>query len=647
MALIGTSLIYISLVATFYALIVSLIGVKLGNNKLNTSSRNTVLLLAIFLITATIVLVISFVNNDFSIRYVSEHSSIAMKPIYTWVAFYAGNEGSLLYVVVVFAIMCAIYNLAKSGKDLKGTNIILMAIMAFFVLIMSTLANPFVENILIPEDGRGINPLLTHAGMFFHPPMLMAGLIGTAIPFAIVNGLLLTKSNIDEQIDFIRMWVIVIWAILAIGLLLGSWWAYTILGWGGYWAWDPIENVALMPWLTLTGFLHSIMAQKRRGVFRVWNIILIDIAFCLSLFGIFINRGGPVPSVHSFASSDLGWILLLFMILSVLFSFTILIKRVKLIKSSNEIQSILSREASFIYNNILLLGVTFVTFWGVIYPLISDITTGKTVTVAAPFYNQINGPLLLTLLALMGIGPLLPWRNSSSKTLLLATRTPTIIAVLITFVLLFLGITKIYPLISFFICTFVLICIIREFILGIIIRFKHGENILIALIKFISSNRPRYGGYIVHIAIICLAIAITGSSFYKVQKDIVLSPGEATEIGAYTVQYLESKTFEYSDRSELFHELKVTKVNNKSYELASWQAFYPKQNVTTVRAAIISTIINDVYIISTETTKDGGVVFRITINPLIWWMWLAGPILIIGSFIALWPEKNEKPQEYL
>ena len=198
-----------------------------------------------------------------------------------------------------------------------------------------------------------------------------------------------------------------IWAFLAIGLLLGSWWAYTILGWGGYWAWDPIENVALMPWLTLTGFLHSIMAQKRRGVFRIWNIVLIDIAFCLSLFGIVINRGGPVPSVHSFASSDLWLILLLFMCVAVLFSIITLTLRLKFVRSSNEIESILSREASFVYNNILLLGVTFVTFWGVIYPLISDITQGKTVTVAAPFYNQINGPLLLTLLALMGIGPLL------------------------------------------------------------------------------------------------------------------------------------------------------------------------------------------------------------------------------------------------
>ena len=525
MALIGTSLIYISLVATFYALVTSLIGVRLGNNKLNLSSRNTVLLLSVFLLAATLILVISFVNNDFGIRYVSEHSSLAMKPIYTWVAFYAGNEGSLLYVVVVFAVMCAIYNMSKSSKSLKGTNIILMSIMAFFVLILSTLANPFVENIFVPEDGRGINPLLTHPGMFFHPPMLMAGLIGTAIPFAIVNGLLITKTNIDQQIDVIRVWVIVIWAILAIGLLLGSWWAYTILGRGGYWAWDPIENVALMPWLTLTGFLHSIMAQKRRGVFRIWNIVLIDIAFCLSLFGIFINRGGPVPSVHSFASSDLGWILLLFMFVAVLFSIITLTLRLKFVKSSNEIESILSREASFIYNNILLLGVTFVTFWGVIYPLISDITQGKTVTVAAPFYNQINGPLLLTLLALMGIGPLLPWRNSSAKTLLMAIRTPAVFSILLTFILIILGITKIYPLVSFFICTFVLICIIREFISGTIVRFKHGENIIAAFINFISSNRPRYGGYVVHIAIILLAIAVTGSSLYKIQKDIVLSKG--------------------------------------------------------------------------------------------------------------------------
>ena len=245
----------------------------------------------------------------------------------------------------------------------------------------------------------------------------------------------------------------------------------------------------------------------------------------------------------------------------------------------------------------------------------------------------------------MGIGPLLPWRNSSAKTLLMAIRTPAVFSILLTFILIILGITKIYPLVSFFICTFVLVCIIREFISGTIVRFKHGENIIAAFINFISSNRPRYGGYVVHIAIILLAIAVTGSSFYKIQKDIVLSKGEQTEIGDYTVQYIDSSTIKYSDRSELFHDLKVTK-NNKSQDIISWQAFYPKQNVTTVRAAIISTLLHDVYIISTETTENEEVVFRMTINPLIWWMWLAGPILILGSLIALWPE-NTKEQEYL
>ena len=299
----------IALALSIYGMIGSVAGKGTGAQQLQESAKRTAYLVPAALLISTLSLVVAFLRRDFSLEYVAGNSNLAMDPIYTWVAFYAGNEGSLLYIAFVLSLMTAAAA-AFAPRSLRGsmpyTLAILMGIQTFLLGVMSIMANPFDVLPSTPPDGQGINPLLTHPGMFFHPPMLMAGLIGVSVPFALAMGMLINNSTSDDWVDAGRVWSLIIWAILGIGLLLGSWWAYTILGWGGYWAWDPIENVALMPWLVLTGFLHSIMVQKRRGLFRVWNVVLMNVAFTLALFGIFINRGGPVVSVHSFASSTLG-----------------------------------------------------------------------------------------------------------------------------------------------------------------------------------------------------------------------------------------------------------------------------------------------------------------------------------------------------
>ena len=288
-----------------------------------------------------------------------------------------------------------------------------MLVLTFFLAVMAFMANPFDKLPFVPADGEGINPLLTHFGMFFHPPALMAGLIGITVPFAFALGSLLARQTGDEWVDPGRVWGIIAWVLLASGLLLGSWWAYTILGWGGYWFWDPVENAAFMPWLALTAFIHSIMVQKRRGMFRMWNIALINVAFGLALYGMFMNRGGSVPSVHSFGASSLGWVFLMFLVIGVIVPFAIFFWRYHLLKSAQNLDSMLSREAAFLVNNLLLLGIAFVTLWGTVYPLISRLTSGEEITVARPFYDQVNGPLMLALIFLMGIGPMLPWRRAN------------------------------------------------------------------------------------------------------------------------------------------------------------------------------------------------------------------------------------------
>ena len=469
----------IALALSIYGMIGSVVGKGIGAHQLQVSAKRTAYLVPAALLISTLALVIAFLRRDFKLEYVAGHSNLAMDPVYTWVAFYSGNEGSLLYIAFVLSLMTAAV-VAFAPRTLRGsmpyTLAILMAVQAFFLGVMSIMANPFDVLPSTPPDGQGINPLLTHPGMFFHPPMLMAGLVGVSVPFALAMGMLINGSTSDDWVDTGRVWSLIIWAILGIGLLLGSWWAYTILGWGGYWAWDPIENVALMPWLVLTGFLHSIMVQKRRGLFRVWNVVLMNVAFTLALFGIFINRGGPVVSVHSFASSTLGWVFLGFLVFSLLFSFGVFFIRYGSLRSTTSLDSTLSREAAFLANNLLLLAIAFVTLWGVVFPLISEVFRGVTVTVGAPFYDRVNGPLFLVLILLMGVGPLMPWRTASWLTLRRAVQTPGLVALGTVALLLAFRVTHPFALMSYGLCAFVAAGILREWVKGTASRRKKGQS---------------------------------------------------------------------------------------------------------------------------------------------------------------------------
>ena len=411
MAELGNITLFMALAVTVYSGLGSILGAVRSSPLLIESSYKATYAVALVCIVSTACLVGSFVTNDFQVEYFANHSSRAMDVQYVWVAFYAGNEGSLLFIALALSILCTIaiyYRHIASTEIMPYVNFVLMLVMLFFLAVMAFLANPFDRFEFTPLDGQGINPLLTHPGMFIHPPVLMTGLISFSIPFAFGMGSMISGRTRDEWVDAGRTWGLVSWALLGIGLLLGSWWAYTILGWGGYWAWDPVENAGFMPWIAMTAFIHSIMVQKRRGMFRMWNMALIIIAFAFAQFGMFINRGGPVPSVHSFGQSTLGWIFLMFMGFTVVISFAIFFFRYKSLKSEENLESAVSRESAFLLNNLMLLAVSFVTLWGVIFPLISELTTGEIITVGAPFYNQVNGPLFLGLILLMGVAPYIP-----------------------------------------------------------------------------------------------------------------------------------------------------------------------------------------------------------------------------------------------
>ena len=599
------------------------------------------------LLASTAALVYAFVTNDFSVKYVAENSNLAMPVNYTWVAIYAGNAGSLLFIALVFSVLSVLAVVGMARKlpyTAPYATGLLALVLTFFLGIMVFLANPLQQLPFAPADGQGINPLLVHFGMFIHPPMQMTGLISVAIPFSIAMGALLAgRGGRDEWVDLGRLWGMVSWLVLTVGLILGSWWAYTILGWGGYWAWDPVENSALMPWLALTAFVHSIMVQKRRGMFRMWNIVLIAVAFSLAQMGMFINRGGPVPSVHSFAQSTMGWLFLSFMAITLLGSLAAFAWRLDTLKSREKLDSMLSRESAFLTQNVLFLAVAFVTLWGTIYPVISDVFQDQTITVGEPYFNRVNGPILLVIIFLMGVGPLLPWRRARWRNVLWTLRYPLGAAALASVVLAFAGLREPLALLALAVVTLAVTGIVHEWVRGTRSRHRKGESYPVAWVRLLAANRPRYGGYVIHLAIAMLAVGTIGSSFYSVQRDFTLEPGEVASLGGYTFRYVGFNESAYPDRDEVTARFDVYSGDRNLGVMKARRAFYRDFRIAATRAGIRSTPLEDFYIVPSEFGDDGRAVFRVYINPLVWWMWASGPLFVAGVLLALSPRRQRAP----
>lgn len=640
----GQVALVIAFVVALYVPVASFVGSWQKTPELTASGRYAFYTIPVLLLISTAVLVYSFVIRDFSVQYVFENSNLAMPQIYTWVAFYAGNSGSLLFLAVtlstisVVAVLSIRRRLPYTAPYATG---IMAMIIAFFVGIMVFMANPLAVLDFVPPDGQGINPLLIHFGMFIHPPLQMAGLVLVAIPFSIAIGALAARrGGRDEWVDLGRLWGMISWLILTIGLLLGSWWAYTILGWGGYWAWDPVENSALMPWLAMTAFVHSIMVQKRRGMFRMWNMVLIIIGFTLAQMGMFINRGGPVPSVHSFAQSAMGWLFLMFMAVTVIAAIAVFFWRLESLKSRTTLESPVSRESAFLGQNILFLVVAFVTLWGTIFPIFSEAAQGMIITVGRPFFDKVNGPLLLALVFLMGVGPLLPWRRATARSVLTALRLPLIAALLTAIVLVAVGIRQVPAVVAFATVALVLAGIVNEWVRGTRSRHRRGESYPVAFGNLLSGNRPRYGGYIVHLGIIMLAVGAIASSFYSVQKDLVMQPGDVASLGRYTFQYLGVDNNVYADREESVASFLVSANGESLGTMQAYRAFYPDFRISATKGAIRSTPVEDFYIVPSEFQDGGQGVFRVLINPLVWWMWASGPLITLGILFGLWPARQ-------
>tara|TARA_X000001036_G_scaffold206611_3_gene194242 strand:- start:10191 stop:12137 length:1947 start_codon:yes stop_codon:yes gene_type:complete len=643
----GFYILILGFILSLYSSVLFISGFYKENRTMIRSASRSYYLSILMIFISCVSLITLFLSNDFTNIYVFNNSSLDMNRALTFVAFYAGNEGSLLYILLVHATLsgCLLFfSSEKIKSSLAYSCGILSLISSFYIFVLLFFANPFEVTNLIHSDGKGINPLLRHPGMYIHPPLLMSGLASISIPFVISQGALFDYKKGNNWFKLLRIWSLISWALLGAGLLIGAWWAYTILGWGGYWSWDPIENVGLMPWLVLTALIHSIMVEERRGMFRLWNIILVSLTFILALLGTFINRGGPVVSVHSFAASSLGFLFLGFMIVMTSYSlFTIIYKYKNIRESKNKIESYLSRETAFLLNNVLLVLTSLIILWGVLFPVVSIIFTGTEISVSAPYFNKTAGPILLAIILLMGIGPILSWRKTTIKSTIARILPSIILSIFFLIYLLLIGINKFFAVVSICSIFFVLTIIIREWIGGTRSRMNGSINPFSAFIKMIFSNRGRNGGYIVHLAILALAFGVVGTKFYDQRIDTNISISEEVTFKNYNI-YFESIDQEINNGNS------VTKANFSIYnnekkfigKIEAMHSYYPNYNQISVRSGILTNPIEDLYIIPKDFIDENRMTVRIAVNPLAWWIWASGPILLIGTVVTLWPSKLRK-----
>ena len=668
LANLGYGSLVITLIVSIYAVVAAIYGERKNLYKFVESARLALLLTFPLITLSVLSIVILLINQNYEVQYVYNVTSSTM-PLYLKItALWGGQAGSLVFWAWLMAAFGTAVTLRRWDRDLDllpWVIIVTSVTLAFFLLLIVAFENPFVRfwttptggelvamfapagsQLIHPFDGRGLNPLLRHPGMIIHPPMLYLGFVSFVIPFAFGMSALITGRKDDRWIRLTRRWTLVAWMFLSIGLILGSRWAYDVLGWGGYWAWDPVENAAFMPWLSGTAFLHSVMIQEKRGLFKRWNMILVIFTYSLVIFGTFLTRSGVLSSVHAFAQSAIGPMFFIFIGVSFIVSLALLIKRWDDLRSEGVMTSLLSRESLFLVNNLLFLGILVVVFWGTVYPLISELFTGQKVTVGPPFYNSTTGPLFAGLLLLMGIAPLSAWGHSTWKTLGKALWIPASGSVILLVVLIISGIQSIGALVGITLASLAAFVTIYEFWRGMRARHKKsGENYLVALWKLTARNRRRYGGYIIHLSVVLMGIGIIGIELFQTETQGRLSPGESVSLAGYTVTFQNLAEFDVADgRNVARAVLSVSKNGKDLGELYPRRDFYYDSQQPMTIPGVRSTIEDDLYIIlvNWEQMSSLGATFKVFHNPLINWLWIGGILLVIGSFIAAWPdpEKN-------
>ena len=662
-----------SFALAIYAAGAAVFGAQSRRAQFVESARNAALLVFPLLSLAVLIVIYGLVTLDFTLVYVADVSNRSMSTFLRLTALWGGQAGSVLFwgwMMSGFAAAVLIHKWQRDRELMPYVIFVTMGTLAFFVGLSAFITNPFARlwhdpatgefitavfqptglMAYVPEDGQGLNPLLRHFGMIGHPPTTYIGFTGFVIPYAFAIAALITgKAGEDEWIRTTRRWTLVAWLFLTIGLVLGGRWAYDVLGWGGYWGWDPVENAMLMPWLTGTAFLHSVMIQEKRGMLKMWNVVLIILTYSLSLFGTFITRTGVISSVHAFSKSAMGPAFLVFVAVTFLGSLLLMFKRLNTLKAEHELDSLLSRESAFVLQNLLFLGITFAVFWGTTFPMISELVTGTKITVGPPFFKKVTGPLFAALVLLMGIAPLFAWRKQAAAKLGKSLLVPFCGSIVITFAA---AIPHWQPhpyplaLLGLWLVSFVALTTLMEFWRGARARMhSQGENFLVALGHLLSRNRRRYGGYIIHLGVVMMALGVVGDEFFKAETQGTIGVGQSLAVENYTLTFENVRQYSGSDGREIVEatanlyrdgEFITTLQPRRDY-------FIAQQQPVTV-PAVYSTPGADVYVllVGWEAIGWNASTFKIYVNPLINWVWAGGLTFIIGTLIAAWTSLDEK-----
>jgi cytochrome c-type biogenesis protein CcmF len=594
------------------------------------------------------VLVYALLSGDYSFAYVAAHSNRAMPVQYKFAAWWGGQEGSLLFwswLLSCYAAVVVFTNRRRHRGFMPYVIAILAATQTFFLLLNTFVASPFQVlsvggSVTALPDGQGLNPLLQYWTMAIHPPMLYLGYVGFVVPFAFAMGSLITRQPGEEWIYTTRRWTIVTWMFQSCGILLGAGWAYAVLGWGGYWGWDPVENASLLPWITGTAFLHSVMMQEKKGMMKVWNMVLVSATFFLCIFGTFLTRSGVVSSVHAFAESPIGKYFVAFLAIGIAATIYLILDRLDYLKSESRLESVVSRESSFLFNNLILLASCFAVLWGTLFPVISEAVTGEKISVDAPFFNRVNIPIGLFLLFLTGVGPLFAWRRTSLDSLKRNFLWPSIAAVTLVSCLAVAGVRHFYALMSFGLCLFVAWTIVAEFYKGSrAIAAKTGSNLIAAAIELTHRNTRRYGGYIVHMGIVLMFIGFTGSAFNK-SATVEVNIGDSAQIGHYDLKVRDLLVSENDNYVSHKAVIAVSKDGQSLGEMEPEQRMYKVSRQPTSEVSIRRRLNEDLYLNFAGMSDDNRkAVIQAYVKPLVSWVWIGFWVLLCGTLTCLVPSK--------
>lgn len=637
----GAYAIAFAFILSVYSLAGSFAGARLQSPRLIKSAENGVVAGFFLLFAATAFLLIELASLNFGLKYVAMNTSSDLSLVYRLTALWAGQSGSLLLWCLMLSAYAAAF-VMRGAEHSAGSHSfkpyvtgVLSCVSAFFVFLIAFVENPFETLPLAPPEGRGLNPILQNPYMAIHPLALYVGYVGITVPYALGMGALLSGKVDSVWVNQSRRWALFSWGFLSLGLLLGARWAYLELGWGGYWAWDPVENAAFMPWLSGTAFLHSIMVQRRRNMFMKWNIGLLTATFFLSIFGTFITRSGVISSVHSFARSDIGPMFTAFMALILIFSFGAFMLRRNSFAEGGKLESALSRESAFVFNNVFFLAATLVVFLGTVFPILSEAVTGTRILVGPPYFNRLNVPIGLVLITLMGAGPLLQWRKTSQKTFIRAFPVPVFASVAAVVALVVSGVSEVRAVAAFAICAFSGVSAMAELCKGVQVRNLRGAPS--AFLGMFSRSR-KHGGYVVHIGVALMVAGITASSVFPAKHEALMMPGETVSAGGYEVRYESTQRRSTAAKEVVSARLSVARNGKAVGSMVAEKNRYLYEGNREINReteiGLMSSWKDDLYVVLMEANPDGSALMAVVVNPMVAWIWAGGAVILLGAAMS-------------